>query len=103
MATTAALGGLKVLDLTTSTFNYAGKLLAGFGADVVKVEPPAGDEIRRQPPFLHDRPDPELSGRHLHMNTGKRSVVLDLDNPADVERLKGLLGTYDIVVESFRP
>lgn len=98
-----AFDGLKVLDLTTSTFNYAGKLLAGFGADVVKVEPPGGEEIRWQPPFRNDQPDAELSGRHLHMNTGKRSVVLDLDDPIDVERFVGLLRDYNVVIESFRP
>ena len=77
MPAPAALEGLRVLDLTHSTFNYAGKLLAGFGAQVVKIEPPGGDPIRHQPPFQADQPNPETSGRHLHMNTGKMSVVLD--------------------------
>ena len=103
MAEATALEGLRALDLTTSTFNYAGKLLAGFGADVVKVEPPGGDEIRQQPPFVGDRVDLEGSGRHLHMNTGKRSIVLDLDSDADVDRLKAILPDYDILIESFRP
>ena len=103
MATPAALDGLRVLDLTHSTFNYTGKLLAGFGAQVVKIEPLGGDPIRHQPPFQRDTPNPETSGRHLHMNTGKMSVVLDLDAPADVARLKAILPEYDIVVESHGP
>lgn len=99
----AALDGLRVLDLTSSTFNYAGKLLAGFGADVVKVEPPGGDPIRYEVPFVTGVEDPELSGRHLHMNTGKRSIVLDLDDEADRGRLVGLLQDYDILLESYPP
>ena len=96
----AALEGLRVLELTHSTFNYASKLLAGFGAEVVKIEPPGGDSIRHQPPFQNDKPTPETSGRHLHMNTGKKSVVLDLDNAADVARFRALVPAYDIVIES---
>ncbi|TAJ16351.1 MAG: CoA transferase, partial [Dehalococcoidia bacterium] len=99
----AALDGLRVLDLTSGTFNYAGKLLAGFGADVVKVEPPGGDPIRYEPPFVTGEEDLELSGRHLHMNTGKRSVVLDLNATADQRRLVGLLTDYDILIESYPP
>ncbi len=103
MPNSAALDGLRVLDLTHSTFNYAGKLLAGFGAEVVKIEPPGGDPIRLQPPFQADIPNPETSGRHLHMNTGKLSVVLDLDDAADVERLRAIVPDYDIIVESRGP
>ena len=99
----AALDGLKVIELTSGSFDYAGKLLAGFGADVVKIEPPGGDPIRQEGPFVNGEPDPELSGRHLHMNTGKRSVVLDLDDEADRRRLVGLLDEYDILIESFGP
>ena len=96
----AALEGLRVLELTHSTFNYASKLLAGFGAEVVKIEPPGGDSIRHQPPFQNDKPTPETSGRHLHMNTGKKSVILDLDDAADVARFRALVPSYDIVIES---
>ena len=103
MPAPAALEGLRVLDLTHSTFNYAGKLLAGFGAQVVKIEPPGGDPIRHQPPFQADQPNPETSGRHLHMNTGKMSVVLDLDTPEGVARLKALVPEFDILIESRGP
>jgi len=98
-----ALYGLKVLDLTTGTFNYAGKLLAGLGADVVKVEPVRGDEVRWQPPFYSDKVNPELGGRHLHFNTGKRSVVLDLDDPAGAARFKDLVRDYGLIIESLPP
>ena len=51
-----ALEGARVLDLTSGSFGYAGRMLAGLGADVVKVEPPAGDEVRGWPPFADDEP-----------------------------------------------
>jgi len=97
---TNALDGLRVLDLTSGSFGYAGRLLAGLGADVVKVEPPDGDAARRQPPFIGDQPDLERAARHLHFNAGKRSVVLDLDIEPDREQLRALVGTVDAVVES---
>jgi len=99
----AALDGLKVLELTSGTFDYTGKLLAGFGADVVKIEPPGGDPIRYQGPFVGGEEDQELSGRHLHMNTGKRSIVLDMDDAGDRQHLIRLLDDFDIIVESFPP
>src|SRR5918992_5544771 len=79
----SALEGVKVLDLTHHIAGpYCGKLLAGFGAEVIKVERPAGDPARRQPPFADDRPDPERSALFLYLNTGKRSVTLDVTQPA---------------------
>lgn len=95
-----ALDGLRVLDLTSGSFGYAGRLLAGLGADVIKIEAPEGDPARQQPPFIHDRPDPERAARHLHFNAGKRSVVLDLDTEAGREHLRSLVATADAVVES---
>lgn len=98
--TTGALDGLRILDLTSGSFGYAGRLLAGFGAAVIKIEPPEGDPVRRSPPFPDDTPDIERSGRHLHLNAGKRSVVLDLESEAGREQFRALVRTADAVVES---
>lgn len=96
----AALEGIRVLDLTHGSFNYAGRLLAGLGADVIKVEPPEGDPVRAMPPFPRDEPDPETSARHLHLNAGKRSVVLDLETSEGRESLRRLVATADALIES---
>jgi crotonobetainyl-CoA:carnitine CoA-transferase CaiB-like acyl-CoA transferase len=72
-----ALDGIRVLEVAPGVPGpYAGKLLAGLGADVVKVEPPDGDPARREGPFPGDLPDPERSGLFLHLSTGKASVAL---------------------------
>ncbi len=62
--------------------SYAGKLLADLGADVIKVEPLGGDEVRRKPPFPTDHPSRERSGLHLFLDTNKRSVKLNLETAA---------------------
>jgi len=85
---------------------YAGKLLADFGADVVKVEPPEGDVVRQWGPFPGDDPAEfvdEHSALHLHLNTNKRSIVADVAQPADRELIARLIARADIVLESFRP
>ena len=78
-----ALQGLRVLELGSMVaVPYCGKLLASLGADVVKIEPPkAGDPSRRRGPFPGDDPHPERSGMFLYLNTGKRGVTLDVDDP----------------------
>ena len=73
------LAGLTVLDLTEYVCGpYATKLLADFGADVIKVERPGGDPARKLGPFPGDEPHPEKSGTFFFFNTNKRSVELDL-------------------------
>jgi crotonobetainyl-CoA:carnitine CoA-transferase CaiB-like acyl-CoA transferase len=52
---TAILEGIRVADLTTGSFNYAGRLLAGLGADVIKLEPTEGDPLRHWGPFRDDK------------------------------------------------
>ena len=73
------LGGIRVLEIGDELGEYCGKVLAGLGADVVRVEPPGGEATRRFGPFYHDEPDPDRSLYFWHYNLGKRSVVLDLD------------------------
>ena len=74
------LSPYRVLDLTDSRAELGPLLLAGLGAEVVKVEPPGGSASRREPP-LDPRLPPGLQSLRFHaLNRGKRSVVLDLES-----------------------
>jgi crotonobetainyl-CoA:carnitine CoA-transferase CaiB-like acyl-CoA transferase len=94
-----ALEGLKVLDLTSHLSGpYAAMMLADHGADVIKVEPPAGDSIRGAPPFVNGEGAPFMT-----WNRNKRSVVLDLKKPEDRDALLALADTADVLIENYRP
>ncbi len=83
---------------------YCGKLLASLGADVVKVEPPkAGDPSRRRGPFPGDDPHLERSGTFLYLNTGKRSITLDVDDPQGRDMLRQLATGVDVVIHDSPP
>ncbi len=98
------LEGLTVLDLTEYiTGPYATKLLADFGADVIKVERPGGDPARKLGPFPGGVSHPEKSGTFFYFNTNKRSIELDLKTAAGRETFLSLVDRADAVVESFRP
>ena len=99
------LSGLRVVDLTHGIAGpYCTKLLADFGADVIKVERPGtGDWARSLGPFPGDVPHPEKSGLFLHLNTNKRSLILDLKTARSVEVVKELVRDTDVLVESFSP
>jgi crotonobetainyl-CoA:carnitine CoA-transferase CaiB-like acyl-CoA transferase len=75
-------------------------LLAGLGAEVIKVEPPEGSPTRRIGPFLGDIEGAERSLHFWAYNRGKRSVVLDLSGPRGRDNLRGLLASADVFVES---
>ena len=100
-----ALSDLRVLDFTHYIAGpYATKLLADYGADVLKVERPGiGDGARRIGPFPNDVPHPEKSGTFLHLNTNKRSITLNLKSAQAQDIVKQLVRNVDVVVESFRP
>ena len=66
-----------MLDLSGPVGAYGGRLLADIGADVVKVELPAGDELRRQGPFAGRRSDPERSLTFAYYHANKRGIVID--------------------------
>lgn len=99
-----ALSDLRVVDISQGVAGpYAGKLLADFGAAVTKVEPPEGDYARRLGPFPDDNPDPNKSGLFLHLNTGKRSLTLDISTRSGAVVLKKLLAGADVLLESYPP
>jgi crotonobetainyl-CoA:carnitine CoA-transferase CaiB-like acyl-CoA transferase len=98
------LAGIRVVELATGVAGpYAARLLADYGADVVKVEPPGGDPTRREGARPGPRPDPERSPLFLNLNTNKRSVVADLAVDGDRAMVAELIETADVVVESHRP
>ena len=99
------LQNLKVLDLTHYIAGpYATRLLADYGADVIKVERPlTGDPARRLAPFLNDIPHLEQSGLFLHLNANKRSITVDLKSQRGHTIIRELARWADILIESFRP
>lgn len=99
------LSDTKILDLTHYIAGpYCTKLLADYGADVIKVEKPCeGDGARRIGPFFEDVPHPEKSGLFLHLNTNKRGITLNLKSRTGKKIFMELVKGVDILVESFRP
>ena len=95
------LAGVTVLDLTRLLpGNYATLLLVGLGADVIKIEDTAGgDGIRHMMTF----PGQSQSAGHVVLNRGKRSVSIDLKDPAGQELMLTMVATADVLVDSFRP
>jgi crotonobetainyl-CoA:carnitine CoA-transferase CaiB-like acyl-CoA transferase len=100
-----ALSDIRVLDLTWYVAGpYCTKLLADYGADVIKVERPGGgDPARNMGPFPNDSPHPEKSGLYLHLNTSKRGITLNLKSKLGRRIVKELVRETDILVENFRP
>ncbi|ABL68825.1 MULTISPECIES: CaiB/BaiF CoA transferase family protein [Paracoccus] len=93
------LQGIKVLDLSRVLAGpYCTALLADLGAEVIKLEPPAGDDYRHIGPFK----DGESALFTLN-NRGKQSLVLDLKDPGDLALAKAVAARVDVVVENFRP
>ena len=101
----SALEGVKVLELGHSiSAPYCAKLLADYGAEVIKIEPPGmGDTARGMGPFPGDVPHPEKSGLFLHLNANKKGITLDLECRDGAKILKDLVRHTDIVVENFQP
>ncbi|MFG6194529.1 CaiB/BaiF CoA transferase family protein [Nonomuraea sp. JJY05] len=94
------LSGLLVADFSRVLAGpYATMLLADLGADVVKVESPGGDDTRSWTPPARG----EVSTYYLGVNRGKRSIALDLREPADAEAARELARRADVLVENFRP
>ena len=95
-----ALDGLVVVERAEGIAGpVCGKLMAGFGAQVIKVEPPSGDVSRTLGPFRDDVPNPEASGLFLYLNAGKKSVVVDADNPSHLSRMRELIDRADVLID----
>src|SRR5436305_10953035 len=85
---TGPLAGVQVVDLTAMVMGpYCTQIMADMGADVIKIEPPEGDNTR----FISVGPAPAMSGVFVNVNRGKRSVVLDLRSEADKAALRPLV------------
>lgn len=94
------LSGVKLIEYCSFVSGpYCAKLFADLGAEVIKVETPAGDEARKRGPFLNDNPDPELSGLFLYLNTNKLGVTLNLDSAEGHGIFKKLIANADILIE----
>ena len=98
-----ALDGVRVLELAGAEGEYCGKLLADFGAEVIKVEPPGGSPSRSEPPFKDDCLGPDHSLPFLYFNANKKSVTADLGSEAGRERVRRLARTADVLLESAAP
>ena len=93
------LDGVRVVDFTTTIAGpHCTRLLADLGAEVIKLEAPEGDMMRSRPPLRNG-----ASTSFGQLNTGKKSVILDLKRPEAVEIVRRLVATADVVVENFRP
>lgn len=100
-----ALSDVKVLDLTHYIAGpYCTKLLADYGAEVIKIEwPQGGDPARKMGPFPDDQPHPEKAGLFLYLNTNKKGITLNLKTETGKRIFKDLVKDVDIVVENFEP
>ncbi|MFT5345678.1 MAG: crotonobetainyl-CoA:carnitine CoA-transferase CaiB-like acyl-CoA transferase, partial [Dinoroseobacter sp.] len=97
------LEGLRVIELARILAGpWAGQTLADLGAEVIKVEAPAGDDTRRWgPPFIEREDD--ISAAYFHScNRGKRSVVIDFRTPEGLADLKALIASADVVIENYK-
>jgi len=91
--------GVRVVDLTAMVMGpYCTQIMADMGADVIKVEPPAGDNTR----YISVGPAPGMSGVFVNVNRGKRSVVLDLRSEAGAAALRALISSADVFIHSMR-
>ena len=99
------LSGLRVLDLGSGISGpWCAKILADYGAEVIKVETPgSGDAPRRMGPFAGDDPNPEKSLTFLYLNTNKKGVTLDPSSATGRKLLHRLLADADVLVENHPP
>jgi crotonobetainyl-CoA:carnitine CoA-transferase CaiB-like acyl-CoA transferase len=94
-----SLEGLRVIDLSRVLGGpYCGQILADHGADVLKIEPPQGDETRTWgPPYENG-----VASYYIGLNRNKRGMCMDLTQPAEREKLLGLLADADVLLENFK-
>lgn len=93
------LAGVRIADFSSNMAGpYGAMILAQLGADVIKVEPPQGDDARAWPPFVD-----AMSLAHRHMGAGKRGMVIDLKKRQGVEVAMTLIARSHVVIQSMRP
>ncbi|MEW2573907.1 CoA transferase [Streptomyces sp. NPDC047070] len=98
------LTGIRVLEFGhVAAGPFAGMLLADLGADVVKIEPPNGDQMRGWPPIKDDEEGRRFSYNFTSLNRNKRSIVADLKDPDQNAEVRGLMLAADVVVQNYRP
>jgi crotonobetainyl-CoA:carnitine CoA-transferase CaiB-like acyl-CoA transferase len=96
---TGPLAGVRVVDLTAMVMGpYCTQILADMGADVIKVEPPDGDNTR----YISVGPVRGMSGVFVNVNRGKRSIILDLRSDAGASALRELIKQADVFIHSMR-
>jgi crotonobetainyl-CoA:carnitine CoA-transferase CaiB-like acyl-CoA transferase len=95
-----ALDGVRVVEFADERAEYTGLLLAGLGAEVIKVEPPQGSPTRCVGPFVADIPGPDRSLFFAAHNRAKQSVSVEVEDPAQRSALTDLIGSADIFLES---
>jgi len=94
------LAGIRVLDLSNVMFGpLASQVLADYGAEVIKIEPPSGDSTRHTGPAV----EPGMAAMFMGCNRNKKSVVLDLKQPAAQAALQALIATADVLMHNIRP
>jgi crotonobetainyl-CoA:carnitine CoA-transferase CaiB-like acyl-CoA transferase len=99
VASRGPLTGVRVVDLTAMVMGpYCTQIMADMGADVIKVEPPEGDNTR----YISVGPAAGMSGVYMNVNRGKRAVVLDLRTESGRTALQALVGTADVFIHSMR-
>lgn len=98
-----ALQRIRVLELADEQAEFAGRLLAGGGADVLKVEPPRGSKTREIGPFYEDVAHPNRSLYFWQYNLGKRGVTLNIETETGRDLLKRLVQRVDVLLESYSP
>ena len=99
MTHTGPLSGVRVLDLTAMVMGpYCTQIMADMGADVIKIEPPAGDNTR----YISVGPEPGMGGVFVNVNRGKRGMVLDLRSDRDKDILRRLIRRSDVFIHSMR-
>lgn len=97
---TGPLDGIRILDLSSVVMGpYATQILGDLGADVIKLEPPTGDNMRAVGPMRN----PGMGAMYLHLNRNKRSIVLDLKTPQGRQACLDLAKTVDVLLYNVRP
>lgn len=95
----AALDGIRVLDFSIMLAGpYCARMLADVGAEVIKIEPPEGDDMRQRAPLRNGH-----STYFGQLNAGKHSITLNLKTPEAIAIVHGLVAKADVIVENFRP